>query len=89
MNACLFPGQIARRFEGQPLKLVAAAACACLLGGFGAIAGLVVGLIYYPPTAWAAMVELGAPAAVLGCVLGLLAGAVLDSTRRRRSRGRS
>ena len=68
--------------SGRPLALLGAAVGGCSVGALGAIAGLVVGLIYYPPTAWAAMLELGMPAAALGSFFGLLVGAVLDSTRR-------
>ena len=45
---------------------------AVVLGIAGAIAGLVVGLIAHPATAWFAIFELGCPAAVVGALSGLL-----------------
>ncbi len=45
-------------------------------GVAGCLAGLVIGLRVHPATAWAAMVEVGLPAAFLGAVLGLVVGAV-------------
>ena len=51
---------------------------ACIAGALGGVAGLVVGLAAYPPTAWAATFELGIPAAVLGGALGALVGAVAE-----------
>jgi hypothetical protein len=47
------------------------------LGVLGGIAGLVIGLIAYPPTAWVAVFELGLPAAFLGTWLGLIVGALV------------
>jgi riboflavin transporter FmnP len=60
-------------------------------GLIGAIAGLIVGLMVYAPTAWFAAVELGLPAAVVGAVLGTLAGtiATLTGCPRKRPRGAS
>lgn len=45
-------------------------------GVLGAVAGLVLGLLAHPATAWFAVVEVGAPAAIAGGLLGLIAGAV-------------
>ena len=59
-----------------PPLLRAAVVGALVAGALGAVAGLDVGWVAYPPTAWAATVEVGLPAAVLGAVLGLAAGAV-------------
>lgn len=47
-----------------------------MVGLAGGIAGLVVGLKAYPPTAVFAAFELGLPSAFLGCWFGLLCGAV-------------
>jgi hypothetical protein len=47
---------------------------ALFAGVTGGIAGLVVGLFAYPPTAPFAVVELGFPAALAGGVVGLVAG---------------
>jgi len=55
---------------------------AALLGVVGGCVGLVVGLVAYPPTAWFAVLEVGVPSAVLGALLGLVAGAVVTVARR-------
>lgn len=46
-------------------------------GAVGMIIGLVIGLQVYAATAWAAMFELGVPAAVVGGVAGFLVGCAL------------
>ncbi|SDD59611.1 hypothetical protein [Nocardioides lianchengensis] len=46
------------------------------LGVTGAVAGLVLGLAAHPATAWFAVLEVGVPAAHLGLLAGLGAGAV-------------
>ena len=55
----------------------------------GAIAGLIIGLFVYAPTAWFAAIELGLPAAVVGAVVGALAGMIVTLTggARKRPRG--
>jgi hypothetical protein len=40
----------------------------------GAVAGLILGVIAYPPTAWFATIELGLPAAAAGAAIGLALG---------------
>lgn len=50
---------------------------AVIAGVCGAIAGGVIGIAAYPPTAWFAVIELGLPAAFVGAVLGLLIGLLL------------
>ncbi|MBO9520107.1 MAG: hypothetical protein J7518_01105 [Nocardioidaceae bacterium] len=47
-----------------------------VFGILGGIAGLVVGLNVYAPTAWFAVFELGVPAALLGAIIGLVAGLI-------------
>ena len=47
-----------------------------LLGGVGALAGLVIGLGAHPSTAWFAVLEIGVPAAALGCLVGVPVGLV-------------
>jgi hypothetical protein len=37
---------------------------------------LILGLIAYPPTAWAAVFEIGIPAAALGLIGGLIVGLI-------------
>ena len=48
----------------------------------GALIGLVVGLIAYPPTAWFAIFELGVPAGILGAAVGAAAGVVTGRIHR-------
>jgi hypothetical protein len=52
----------------------------------GGVAGLVIGLRAYPPTAWFAVLELGIPAGFAGAVLGLLAGSVVQLVAVHRAR---
>ena len=54
------------------------------LGIAGGITGLVVGLFAYPPTAWAAVAEVGVPAALLGCLAGFFVGFLVLAVRRTR-----
>jgi hypothetical protein len=59
-----------------------------IVGSAGWVAGLVIGLWTYPPTAWAAAVEIAAPSAVLGGALGCGVSAVAalrDRVRRTRA----
>jgi hypothetical protein len=58
---------------------VTGAVCAGVLGG---VAGLVLGLLAYPPTAWFAVFEVGIPAAMAGGILGLISGSVVLAVRR-------
>jgi len=60
-----------------------------LAGAAGAIVGLLVGLLVYAATAWAAMFELGLPAAVVGAAAGFLVGCAraLAGWSRRRGSG--
>jgi hypothetical protein len=51
-------------------------------GVIGAIAGFVVGLRRYAPTAPFAIVELGLPAAIVGALVGLAIGLILLAIRR-------
>jgi hypothetical protein len=44
-------------------------------GVIGGVAGLVVGLFAYHPTAWFAVFQLAIPSAVLGALVGLVCGA--------------
>lgn len=50
---------------------------AIALGVPGGVAGLIIGLRTYAPTAWAATAELSLPAAFVGAVLGAGLGSVL------------
>jgi hypothetical protein len=51
-------------------------------GVVGGVVGLVVGIEANPGTAWFAVFELGIPAAILGGLFGLCAGALLSLGRR-------
>jgi hypothetical protein len=55
---------------------------AVVLGSCGGVAGLGIGLRTYVPTAWAAAIELGLPAAILGAVLGLVVGWLVRKSHR-------
>lgn len=55
-------------------------------GVLGCLAGLIVGLAVYPPTAWAAIFELGVPAAVVGAILGSAVGAFALTRSSRRGK---
>jgi len=70
---------VARTLRTLPLPLRWAIVGAVALGVLGATVGLVVGLKAYAPTAWAAVFEVGIPAAVLGAVIGAVTGAVVAS----------
>lgn len=65
------------RLRAMPVVAAGMLIGSVLVGTFGGVVGLVVGLDAYPPTAWAAVIEVGAPAAVLGGVIGLIAGLVV------------
>ncbi|MGZ4452119.1 MAG: hypothetical protein ACXVWW_03890 [Nocardioides sp.] len=55
-----------------------------LFGTAGAVIGLVLGLRAYVPTAWAAVIEVGLPGALLGALFGLIAGGIATLARRAR-----
>src|SRR5205807_2015545 len=57
---------------------------AIVLGTLGGIAGLIIGLNVYPPTAWAALFELGIPAATAGAILGIVVDLMVLLSRRLR-----
>ena len=67
---------VPRWVAGLPLPVRAAVMGGSVLGVLGAIAGLVVGLIVNPPTAWFAVLEVGIPATILGYVVGFVGGSV-------------
>jgi len=56
-------------------------------GVAGGIAGLVIGLFVYAPTAPFAAVELGFPAMLTGGIVGLVAWLIMMSVRRSRRHG--
>jgi hypothetical protein len=57
-------------------------------GAAGCVAGLVIGLLVYPKTAWFGIFELGIPAAVVGGIVGLVSGSVVFAVRGWRGRNR-
>ena len=59
-----------------PLPAKWAAIGAVSAGLVGGVAGLVVGLRAYAPTAWFAILELGIPSAAIGGLVGLASGAI-------------
>jgi hypothetical protein len=71
-------------FDGLPLSLRAAILMAALFGWIGGLVGLMVGLAAYPPTAWAAVFEVGLPAAFVGFFLGGAGGGLVDLFQRLR-----
>lgn len=54
-------------------------------GLLGCATGLIIGLQVYAPTAWAATLEVGTPAALIGGLLGAFVGAGLLTLRGLRS----
>jgi hypothetical protein len=68
--------------SAEPLPVRLAIVGAASAGVIGAIAGLVVGLLAYPPTAWFAVFELGVPAAIAGAMTGFVAGLIVMAGRR-------
>lgn len=67
----------------MPRPVLYGAAGAILLGVLGGVVGLVLGLRAYPPTAWAAVIEVGVPAGFVGALLGLLAGGIVAAVHGR------
>ncbi len=72
--------------RGLPMLARWASVGAIAFGVSGGIAGLVVGLFVYAPTALFAAVELGFPAVFVGAVAGLGAGIIMKIARRIRRR---
>jgi presenilin-like A22 family membrane protease len=68
----------------MPLPARFAVIGSLVFGIGGGIAGLIIGLFAYPPTAWFAVAELGLPAAVLGSLAGFVVGFVVQAVRRTR-----
>jgi hypothetical protein len=73
--------QLLRVLRELPVPLRHAVVGAVVLGVPGAIVGLVIGLRTYVPTAWAAILEVGLPAAFLGALLGLVVGSLVYAYR--------
>lgn len=73
--------------RGMPMLARWATIAAFSAGVTGGIAGLVIGLFVYAPTAPFAAVELGIPATFAGGVVGLVAGMIRITSRRIRRHG--
>jgi ABC-type antimicrobial peptide transport system permease subunit len=69
-----------------PLPVRWAVVCGIVAGLLGAAVGLIVGLAVHPPTAWFAVIELGAPSALLGAAVGLASGGIVAIMTTRASR---
>ena len=67
-----------------PLRMVVYGAL--VTGLAGCVAGLVIGLFVYAPTAWFATFEVGIPAATIGSILGLVVGSLIVAARTIRRR---
>jgi hypothetical protein len=61
---------------GLPQGLRDGVVGAAVLGVVGGVIGLIIGLVVKPPTAWAATIEIGSPAAFVGFMAGGAAGLV-------------
>lgn len=70
------------KVRADPSPANCARAGVLIAGAVGMIIGLVIGLQVYAATAWAAMFELGVPAAVVGGVAGFLVGGALALVNR-------
>jgi hypothetical protein len=68
--------------RGLPVLVRWVTVAAVLAGVTGGIAGLVIGLFAYAPTAPVAAAEIGFPATVVGAVVGLVAGMITITASR-------
>jgi len=66
----------------MPLVLRLAVVGAVAAGALGALSGLILGLRAYPRTAWFAVLEVGAPAALAGGTVGACVGLVVVVLRK-------
>ncbi|MCU1656487.1 MAG: hypothetical protein JWO57_1143 [Pseudonocardiales bacterium] len=73
--------RVTRLLSDVPLPMRHVLGGVILLGFPGGIAGLVIGLIVYLPTAWFAVFEVGVPAGVAGGILGLVSGVLTMGVR--------
>lgn len=73
-------------WRGLPVVGRWASGGATCAGVIGALVGLGVGLVVYPPTAWFAVIELGFPAVIVGTAVGTVGGLVVLAGRRIRRR---
>jgi membrane associated rhomboid family serine protease len=75
-----------KALNDMPLPTRFAVIGALVFGIAGGIAGLILGLRAYPPTAWFAVAEVGLPAAVLGFLAGFVVGVLVLAVRHTRRR---
>ena len=59
---------------------------AACLGVLGALAGLILGLLVHPSTAWFALFEVGLPATIIGALVGAIVGLAARAFRQRKNR---
>ncbi len=71
-----------RAVGGLPIVPRSLVLGAVIAGAFGVVAGLIIGLYTYAPTAPFAMVELGLPAAFCGGLISLVVGLLLKAAQR-------
>ena len=71
------------QISAVPLPLRWAVIGSVAAGVVGGIAGLIIGLQVYAPTAWFAVFEIGVPSAVLGGFIGLVTGLIASAIHRR------
>ena len=72
------PANIPGELRQVPIAIRGMAVGVVLLGGAGGLAGLLIGLRVHAPTAWFAVLELGLPAGLVGGLLGLAAGGMVQ-----------
>lgn len=72
--------------RGMPLLVRCITVGTVFAGVTGGIAGLVIGLFAYPPTAPIAAAEIGCPASIAGGLVGLVAGLIVTAAFRIRRR---
>jgi hypothetical protein len=70
------------QLTAMPLVPRFAVVGATAMGALGGLLGLILGLRAYPATAWFAVFEVGAPAAIGGGIVGALAGLVAVLVRK-------
>ena len=73
------------QLAAMPLVPRFAVVGATAMGALGGLLGLILGLLAHPATAWFAVFEVGAPAAIAGGFVGAFVGLVAVIVRKIRS----